>query len=133
MANKSFDDMRFVQDYMSSLDDEHKTLFSYSLKQLREKGTSWRWIHKALTLKDKSSWEKYGYGLLFTDSYKAQVHRALLLEKAEKENLDSLWVQDGDDGGVPSDANQKQEADKTMHDSAFDSGNDLYNKLKGFK
>lgn len=85
--------MNEVQDYCNSLDKEHQCMLKAAIKQLRSNGASWEFINTGLSLKDKQNWLKYGYGLLFTPSFRAQIQTEILRRRNSIED-EELWVED---------------------------------------
>ena len=86
--------MTLVRDYIESLPDESRFIGETAVKELRQNGASWEWLEVALSIKTKDDWAKYGFGLMFTDSFRAQVQKRLQRLKAKKES--NIWVEDED-------------------------------------
>ena len=69
-----------VQAYVEKLPNEIlQEECKSTIKQLRtgKCKRSYRWLYIALTLKDVEVWEKHGFGLMHTASYRAQINKIL--------------------------------------------------------
>lgn len=84
-------DMKQVKKYVSELNEDTQISAMTAIKKLREEDITWDFINTALNIKKKQDWEKYGFGLFFTDSFKAQVRQKLAKAK-EVEAF--IWEED---------------------------------------
>lgn len=124
--------MKEVQDYCNSLDEEHQCMLKAAIKQLRSNGASWEFINTGLSLKDKQNWLKYGYGLLFTQSFRAQIQTEILRRRNSIED-ETLWVEDcSKSEQIQSIQEQKQSKpiDKNSKNLIKLTDNNLYNQIK---
>lgn len=101
--------MTNVREFIESLPNETRFIGETAIKELRQSGTSWEWLETALSIKSKEDWSKYGFGLLFTDSFRAQVQKKLNKQKSLKS--DELWTE------------AEEEQSHTSHNVAFDKDN----------
>lgn len=46
---------------------------------------SYKWIYKALSVKEHDVWSKYGFGLLFVASYRAQINK--MIEREDRQEI----------------------------------------------
>lgn len=83
--------MTRVKEFIESLPNESRFIGETAIKELRQNGTSWEWLETALNIKSKEDWSKYGFGLMFTDSFRAQVQKKL--NKQKSLNSDELWTE----------------------------------------
>lgn len=75
-----------IEKYISNLTKERQSNFIESAIQLYEKGKTNQWILAALTLKDYKDWNKWGFGLMFTESFEEDVDIKVNEENAIKES-----------------------------------------------
>lgn len=64
-----------IQEYVNQLNQDTQEKALKAIEDLRQKNMPWLWIQTALNLKPKSDWEKWGFGLMFSDKFKAQVDK----------------------------------------------------------
>ena len=84
-------DMEQVKEYLAELNEDTKISAMTAIKKLREENVTWDFINTALNIKKKEDWEKYGFGLFFTDSFKAQVRQKI----AKAKELEAfVWEED---------------------------------------
>ena len=84
-------DMEQVKEYLEALNEDAKVSAMTAIKKLREENVTWDFINTALNIKKKDDWEKYGFGLFFTDSFKAQVRQKI----AKAKELEAfVWEED---------------------------------------
>ena len=71
----------------------------FQAKSLHKKGFSYQWVYEALAHKDIEDWEIFGFGLLHTDSYKAQINKLVQKKKEQLTSVDlsNLWKLDDDE------------------------------------
>lgn len=83
--------MEQVKEYLAELNEDTKISAMTAIKKLREENVTWDFINTALNIKKKEDWEKYGFGLFFTDSFKAQVRQKI----AKAKELEAfVWEED---------------------------------------
>ena len=58
------------------------------IMKLRKKGYSFEWIYRAISHKDCSEWQKFGFGLLWTQSYQNQITNLLAAERNQLSDID---------------------------------------------
>ncbi len=100
--------MTSVREFIESLPNETRFIGETAIKELRQNGTSWEWLETALSIKSREDWSKYGFGLLFTDTFRAQVQKKLSKQKSKE--VGELWSED-------------EQPEKTASKVAFDDGN----------
>ena len=93
MPNEKTRAMGRVQRFVDEMPNVRRADAEDAIRCLRKRGSSWEYIDAALALKKREEWERYGFGLLFKDSYRAQVQKELQKRK-EEEPSGSLWVED---------------------------------------
>lgn len=103
--------MSNVREFIESLPNETRFIGETAVKELRQNGTSWEWLETALNIKSKEDWSKYGFGLLFTDSFCAQVQKKLNKQKSQE--VCELWSED----------EQPEHPETIVRKVAFDGGN----------
>lgn len=90
--------MRDVQEYVESLSPTSQDMARSAIKRLRKESPSgqpdWHWLLTALNAKKKDDWERWGFGLLFDNGFRAQVQKTLKNEKQNEFNSDDIWVED---------------------------------------
>lgn len=64
-----------ITEYIEQLNQETQEKAVKAVEDLRQKDMPWLWIETALNLKPKGDWEKWGFGLMFRDTFKAQVDK----------------------------------------------------------
>lgn len=64
-----------IKEYIAALNPDTQEKAVNAVSDLRQKDMPWLWIEIALNLKPKSDWEKWGFGLMFRDTFKAQVDK----------------------------------------------------------
>ena len=84
--------MTNVREFIESLPNESRFIGETAIKELRQNGVSWEWLETALSIKSKEDWSKYGFGLLFTDTFRAQVQKKLSKQKSQE--VGTLWSED---------------------------------------
>lgn len=72
-----------IKEYIAALNEDTQEKAIKAVEDLRQKDMPWLWIETALNLKPKSDWEKWGFGLMFRDTFKAQVDKAHSRKKQE--------------------------------------------------
>lgn len=72
-----------IKQYIATLNPGTQEKAVKAVEDLRQKDMPWLWIETALNLKPKSDWEKWGFGLMFRDTFKAQVDKAHSRKKQE--------------------------------------------------
>ena len=75
-----------IEKYISKLTKERQNAFLESASQLYEKGKTNQWILAALSLKEPKDWNKWGFGLMFTESFEEDVEIKVNEENAIKES-----------------------------------------------
>lgn len=90
--------MRDVQEYVESLSPTSQDMAKSAIKRLRKESPSgqpdWHWLLTALNAKKKDDWERWGFGLLFDNGFRAQVQKTLKNENQNEFNSDDIWVED---------------------------------------
>lgn len=84
--------MTNVKEFIESLPNESRFIGETAIKELRQNGVSWEWLETALSIKSREDWTKYGLGLLFTDSFRAQVQKKLKTQKSQDRY--ELWSEE---------------------------------------
>ena len=92
--------MTNVREFIESLPNESRFIGETAIKELRQNGISWEWLETALSIKSKEDWSKYGFGLLFTDTFRAQVQKKLSKQKSQEVGM--LWSEDEQPEKTPS-------------------------------
>lgn len=80
-----------VAEYISNLPPVTQKKAGVAIQDCRDMGRDWRWIKTALYKKGHSTWNKYGFGLMFKKSYNASVLETMRLEdEAEGFDIDEF-------------------------------------------
>lgn len=85
-------DMQSVKEYVDRLPEETRFIAEAAIKEMRENGCTWEWLNTALNIKSKEDWIKYGFGLFFTDTFKAQVQKKI--QQKKRRQINSIWMED---------------------------------------
>lgn len=78
-----------TRDYVERLNEATQEKAIAAISDLRRKGLPWLWIQIALEQKEPSDWERWGFGLIFRDTFKAQVDKKHDAAKRALKNNDS--------------------------------------------
>ena len=89
--------MEKVQEYISKLDSETQELAQKAIRDMRQEGKKWSWIITALEIKQPQEWEKWGFGLMFNDTFRAQVEKKLRRIRKQFQEEASVWVRDNEE------------------------------------
>lgn len=75
-----------IRTYVEDFDPTLQESCMKAMKSLRkEHKMSYKWIWYALTIKERETWEKHGFGLLFVPGYHAQIDK--IIEREEKKEV----------------------------------------------
>lgn len=88
--------MELVQEYISNLNKETQELANTAIKDMRAEGFKWSWLLAALEIKEPEEWEKWGFGLLFNNTFRAQIEKNLNKSRKQIKERMNIWVRDED-------------------------------------
>lgn len=77
-----------LKDYCSNFPIELEKECLIQIKKLQKQGFSNEWIHRAITHKEQSEWEKFGFGLLWVNHYQNQITNLLAAERNQLGGID---------------------------------------------
>lgn len=89
--------MEKVQEYISQLNPDTQELANKAIRDMREEGFKWTWLLAALQIKEPEEWERWGFGLLFNDTFRAQVEKKLKRIRKQSQEQSSVWVRDDEE------------------------------------
>lgn len=115
-----------IKEYSAYLPKHMQKEFLLQVRKLKNDGMSYEWIYRALTNKEPNEFVKYGFGLLWTASYRAQITKLIETEKKQLEgiNLETLsWEELFEEEGEPLPQEQieieAQPQEETIEDDNF--------------
>lgn len=89
--------MERVKNYIKQLDKETQEQANKCIKDLRGEGFKWSWIYTALSIKNPEDWNKWGFGLMFNEAYRAQVTKKTNKTREKIVSELAVWQPDKDD------------------------------------
>ena len=77
-----------LKEYCNNFPRELEKESLIQIKKLKKQGFSNEWIFRAITHKEQSEWEKFGFGLLWVEHYQNQITNLLTAEHAQLADID---------------------------------------------
>lgn len=111
-----------AKEYISHLDPQAQKLAVKAIEDCLELDRSWRWINTALNKKGYSNWNRWHFGLFFSNNFNASVIETMNREdEAENNNLGEFFavLDDRKQYTFPQ-TGEISEADKTKEDHKQD-------------
>lgn len=77
-----------IKNYANNLPPHMQKEYLLQVRKLKNDGVSYEWLYRALTNKNPEDWSNWGFGLLWSESYRAQITKLIEAEKKQLEGID---------------------------------------------
>ena len=77
-----------LKEYCNSFSKELEKECLVQIKKLKKQGFSNEWVYRAITHKEPSEWEKFGFGLLWIPHYQNQITNLVVAMHTQLADID---------------------------------------------